>query len=63
MDREQAKQYIQGRATDYLQRDKSGKGFICPICGNGSGKNRTGITTKDKIIILAGRGASRTQIL
>ncbi len=49
MDREQAKQYIQGRATDYLQRDKSGKGFICPICGSGSGKNGTGITTKDKI--------------
>ena len=49
MDREQAKQYIQERAKDYLQKDRSGKGFICPICGSGSGKNGTGITTKDGV--------------
>lgn len=49
MDREQAKAYIQSRATDYLQPDNSRKGFVCPICGSGSGKNGTGITTKDKV--------------
>lgn len=49
MDREQAKQYIQERAKDYLQQDHSRKGYICPICGSGSGKNGTGITTKDGI--------------
>ena len=48
MNREQAREYILARATDHLQRDKSGKGYICPICGSGSGKNGTGITTKDK---------------
>lgn len=47
MNREQARDYILARATDYLQRDKSGKGYICPICGSGNGKNGTGITTKD----------------
>lgn len=49
MNREEAKQYIQEKASDYLQPDNSKKGFICPICGSGSGKNGTGITTKDKI--------------
>lgn len=49
MNREEAKQYIQEKAADYLQPDNSKKGFICPICGSGSGKNGTGITTKDKI--------------
>ncbi len=46
MDREQARQYIQERATEYLKPDRH-KGFICPICGSGSGKNGTGITSKD----------------
>lgn len=49
MNREEARQYIIDRATDYLQPDRSKKGFICPICGSGGGKNGTGITTKDKI--------------
>lgn len=49
MNREEARQYIQEKASDYLQPDNSKKGFICPICGSGSGKNGTGITTKDKI--------------
>ena len=49
MNREEAKQYIQERAKEYLQPDNSKKGFICPICGSGSGKNGTGITTKDGI--------------
>lgn len=49
MNREQAKDYILARAADYFQRDKSRKGYICPICGSGSGKNGTGITTKDGV--------------
>lgn len=49
MNREEAKQYIQARAKDYLQPDRSKKGFICPVCGSGQGKNGTGITTKDGV--------------
>lgn len=49
MNREQAKAEIKARYAEYLQQDKSKKGYICPICGSGSGKNGTGITTKDGI--------------
>lgn len=49
MDREEAKQYIHERAKDHLRQDRSGNGYICPICGSGSGKKGTGITTKDGI--------------
>ena len=38
---------IHSRGEELLQRDKSGKGFICPICGSGNGKNGTGITSRD----------------
>lgn len=31
-----------------LQRDKSGNGYICPICNSGSGKNGTGMTENKK---------------
>ena len=47
MDREQAREYIISRSTEHLQQDKSKKGFICPICGSGSGEKGTGITSKD----------------
>ena len=46
--REDIKRYIKERATDYFTLDKSGKGYICPICGSGSGKNGTGITENPK---------------
>ena len=49
MNREEARQYIIARSKDYLQPDRSKKGFICPICGSGQGKNGTGITTKDGV--------------
>lgn len=49
MNREDAKNYIQSRAKDYLTPDRSGKGYICPVCGSGDGKNGTGITTRDGI--------------
>lgn len=44
MTREEAREYILSHATDYLERDKSKKGFVCPLCQSGSGKNGTGIT-------------------
>lgn len=49
MDKERAKQFIINSAREYLKPDKSNKGYICPICGSGSGKNDTGITTRDNI--------------
>ena len=47
MTREEARVYIREHATDYLERDNSGKGYVCPICGSGSGRHGTGITTED----------------
>lgn len=47
MNAKQAKEYLTEHATDFLQRDKSRKGYVCPICGSGSGGKGTGITTKD----------------
>lgn len=47
MERDRAKQEILGRSKEYFTPDKSGKGFICPICGSGTGGKGTGITTKD----------------
>ena len=49
MDREQARQHIIERSKDHLTPDKTRKGFICPICGSGSGSHGTGITTKDGV--------------
>lgn len=49
MNREEARQYILMRSKDYLTPDKSGHGFICPICKSGSGSKGTGITSKDGI--------------
>ena len=47
MNREEARRYILARATDYLQPDNNGGGFVCPICGSGTGNKGTGITSKD----------------
>ena len=47
MKRDEAKSYILDHGTDYFRQDKSRKGFICPICGSGSGKNGSGITSRD----------------
>lgn len=49
MNREEARQYIIQRSKERLTPDRSGKGFICPICGSGSGSHGTGITTKDGV--------------
>lgn len=45
----QAVQYMHEHPENYLRRDGSGKGFVCPVCGSGSGQHGTGITTQDKI--------------
>ena len=47
MNREQAKDEILSRSREYFTPDNSGKGYICPICGSGTGSHGTGITTKD----------------
>lgn len=44
--REEALQYIHDNPQQYLQKARV-EGYICPICGSGSGPNGTGITTKD----------------
>ena len=36
--------FVNTNANNWLEKDKSGKGYICPICGSGSGKKGTGIT-------------------
>nr|CRY94007.1 hypothetical protein [uncultured prokaryote] len=56
MNREDARQYIIAHSKDHLAPDRSGKGFICPICGSGSGENGTGITTRDGVHFTCWRG-------
>lgn len=41
---EAALEYIHDNPRVYLREDKSRKGFVCPICGSGTGKSGTGIT-------------------
>lgn len=48
MNREEARSYILEHAKDYLKPDKTGKGYICPVCKSGSGPNGTGITENPK---------------
>ena len=47
MDFKKARAEINSMAERLFQRDDSGKGYVCPICGSGTGKHGTGITTKD----------------
>ena len=46
--RQEAVRYINEHPEGFLKRDKSGKGFICPLCGSGSHKNGTGMTMNPK---------------
>lgn len=43
---ETEKEMLYSKGEDYLEgyRDKSGKGYLCPRCGSGSGGNGTGAT-------------------
>ena len=56
MTRHEAKDLILSATTTLLQRDRNGKGYICPICGSGSGRNGTGITTRDGLHFACWRG-------
>lgn len=47
MNREQARQEVITRFNNELEPDESKKGYVCPICGSGTGPNGTGITTKN----------------
>ena len=53
MTKDEAREYIHEHSREYADeawgKDKSGKGWICPICGSGSGDKGTGITTKDGV--------------
>lgn len=46
--RSEAQEYIKEHATEYFKPDRVGKGYICPICGSGSGEKGTGITENPK---------------
>ena len=46
--KEDIERRIKEHATEYFKPDKSGKGYICPICGSGGGVNGTGITENPK---------------
>lgn len=52
MTRDEARQYINDQLPRELTKAKKkiqGRAsYICPMCGNGSGKNGTGLTTKDE---------------
>lgn len=39
----EAREYIILHGKDLLERDKSGKGYVCPCCGSGSGRHGTGM--------------------
>ena len=54
MDREQAKNEIRSRWKELYSADKNGKGIICPLCGNGSGKDGDGIRENPKSRIRGG---------
>ena len=47
MNREEARQYVLEHGMELFARDRSGRGWKCPICGSGDGPHGTGITTRD----------------
>lgn len=48
MGNEHLREEIIVRAAEYLRRDSTGKGYVCPICQDGDGHTgKSGITTKD----------------
>jgi len=52
MNREEAKQAVRSRLEEYLNitTTKKGNQYFCPLCGSGTGKNKTpaGSVTDDK---------------
>ena len=55
MTREQARSIINSKLlTDYFNLNTSKSGFVCPVCGSGTGKNKTGalhLDTKTRRVI------------
>lgn len=49
MERNEALEFMRNHPEQYLHRDGSGKGYICPLCGSGSGPKGTGLASKDKL--------------
>ena len=43
------KQYVYDHPEIYLDRDRSGKGYLCPICDSGNGPKGTGLSTRDRV--------------
>ena len=52
------KKEILSNTYNYLEKAKV-SGFICPICKSGTGKNGTGIETKDNIHFTCGKLQTR----
>ena len=48
MTRDEAVQEIRSKWRYFFPPDKSGKGIVCPICGNGSGSDGDGIRSNPK---------------
>lgn len=48
MTKEEARQKVYELFKQELKPDRSKKGYICPICGSGSGPNGTGMTENQK---------------
>ena len=44
MRREEIMIEINANPARFLERDRSGKGYVCPVCGSGTRKNGTGLT-------------------
>ncbi|MBQ1918152.1 MAG: hypothetical protein II175_03215, partial [Schwartzia sp.] len=40
---QEAREYIILHGRELLERDKNGKGYVCPCCGSGSGRHGTGM--------------------
>ena len=43
MDIKDIKRYSDEILEAMTEKDKSGRGYVCPVCGSGSGKNGTGL--------------------
>lgn len=41
------KEQILKRQQELLTKDRCGRGFVCPLCGSGTGPKGTGMTTRD----------------
>lgn len=59
MTADELKEYVHEHPEVFLRPDKKRKGYVCPLCKSGTGKNGTGITTKDGIHFTCWAGCFR----